>query len=152
MKTIERLYEFHIGRGGRHNNEGHVTFVKEVKGIYQTNAFHDLYPPKYKNGNDNLITLNAEWLNCSGNGVGLTNQDVKNGYGRIDFDGGYDTTYVIRGSELNAEEIVLMYVDGFFKYESSYYYLAELLDLPIEKLKISIEEGDIYELIRANKN
>ena len=103
MKTI---LEFHVGRGGRFNNAGFLKCNGVVKSISDTENFkNNCYPPKYKNGNDDLKTLKAEWLNCNGNSVGLTNEDVKNGLGKIDLDGNYDTTYTTYMDNLTDEEL-----------------------------------------------
>ena len=95
---------FHIGRGGRFFNQGHLTF-SGTKKITDTSDFDRLFPPKYKNGNDNLKSKKAEWLSETGNSVELTNEMVKSGVGRINFDNDFDTTYTTYLKDLSEEEI-----------------------------------------------
>ena len=95
---------FHIGRGGRFFNSGHLTF-EGTKPITKTSDFEKLFPPRYKNGNDNLRSLKAEWLNETGNSVELTNEMIKTGVGRINIDNDFDTTYTTYLKDLSENEI-----------------------------------------------
>lgn len=109
MKTTINYSEntilcFHIGRGGRFHNPGHLTF-EGTKKITETSDFSNLYPPKFKNGKDDLKTLKAEWLDEIGNSVELTNEMIKSGVGRINIDNEYDTTYTTYLSDLNEIQI-----------------------------------------------
>lgn len=109
MKTTINYSEntilcFHIGRGGRFNNPGHLSF-DGTKKITETSDFSNLYPPKFKNGNDDLKTLKAEWLDEIGNSVELTNEMIKTGVGRINIDNDFDTTYTTYLKDLTENEI-----------------------------------------------
>lgn len=109
MKTTGNYSEntilcFHIGRGGRFYNPGHLTF-SGTKKITETSDFSNLVAPKYKNGNDDLRTLKAEWLDETGNSVELTNEMVKTGIGIINHDHAYDTTYTTYLKDLTENEI-----------------------------------------------
>ena len=77
MKT--QFFYFHIGRGGRFHNAGHVKFVKVTDYI----NLEQLY--EGDNGN---------YYNCSGD-LFLTEEElqkqIERGYIIIDFDGDYDT-------------------------------------------------------------
>lgn len=92
------MVAFHIGRGGRFYNGGHLTFLGEGKIADFT---EDCCAPSTilvdEDGNEELIvdmeTPDAMWTDENGNGVGLTNEEYKDGIGRIDMDGEYDTTY-----------------------------------------------------------
>jgi hypothetical protein len=95
---------FHIGLGGRFYNPGHLTFVG-TKEITKTSDFDRLFPPRYKNGNENLRSLKAEWRDECGNSVELTNEMIKTGVGIINFDNDYDTTYTTRLGDLSESEI-----------------------------------------------
>lgn len=95
---------FHVGRGGRFHNPGHRTF-EGTKKITETGDFSNLFPPKYKNGNDDLRSLKAEWRDETGNSVELTNEMVKVGIGTINIDNDYDTTYTVYLKDLSEDEI-----------------------------------------------
>ena len=95
---------FHIGRGGRFYNSGHLTF-EGTKKITETSAFEHLFPPRYKNGNDNLRSLKAEWRDGNGNPTELTNEVIKTGVGRINIDNDFDTTYTTYLKDLSENEI-----------------------------------------------
>jgi hypothetical protein len=100
----ETIIMFHIGRGGRFYNSGSLSFAGTKK-ITDCEEYNLIYPPKYKNGTYNLRTLSAEWTDCNGNTIGLTNEMVKSGVGRIELDGDYDTTYTTRLRDLQENEI-----------------------------------------------
>jgi hypothetical protein len=97
------ILEFHIGRGGRFNNQGFLYFVGESKGIAHTSAYgNDVFPPC----NDEGETIDeGECLNCNGNEVGLTMEEANSGIGRIDLDGDYDTTYTTYLEDISEKEI-----------------------------------------------
>lgn len=95
---------FHIGRSGRFHNPDHLTF-SGTKKITETSDFSQLFPPRYKNGNDDLRTLKAEWLDETGNSVELTNEMVKTGVGTINHDHAFDTTYTTYLKDLTENEI-----------------------------------------------
>lgn len=95
---------FHIGRGGRFHNSGHLTF-QGAKKITETDDFGKLFPPRFKNGNDNLKSLKAEWKDECGNSVELTNEMIRSGIGIINHDNDYDTTYTTYLKDLSKDEI-----------------------------------------------
>lgn len=88
-ENADLIIAFHIGRGGHFNNAGHLTFIGER----DINEFTD------------KLFLNedeTEYTTDGGESVGL---DVDNdGTGAIDIDGGYDTTYCKKASDLNEDE------------------------------------------------
>lgn len=103
MKTTtfndNTIVAFHIGRGGRFNNGGHLTFLGEGKISDFTE--HCCAPSKVlidEYCNDTLVDdtdPNAVWTDMNGNEVDLTNEEYNNGIGRIVMDGEYDTTYTM---------------------------------------------------------
>src|ERR1035437_6185732 len=88
---------FHIGRGGRFNNEGHLTF-EGVKSITQTSDYDKLFI-------DEDATDDTEFRDGGGNGVELTLGEANTGIGRINIDNGYDTTYTCMIKDLDESEI-----------------------------------------------
>lgn len=106
--TAETIVAFHIGRGGRFYNGGHLTFLGEGKiSDYTEDCF---VPVKIDENSDSelpeLIDDNspeAEWTDCNGNSVGLTNAEYQSGIGRIDIDGEYNTTYTMRLGDIEED-------------------------------------------------
>lgn len=129
------LVTFHIGRGGRFYNQGHLTYVDQDKEINDyTGDLFDGFENQREilnqiNNRPNLLNLyesaiegsidaynrlkslgldlgKREWFDGSGNPVGL---DVENdGTGRINIDEDYDTTYVCRLCECSDEEMEII--------------------------------------------
>jgi len=117
------IVSFHIGRGGRFHNAGHLTFTGTNKiGHYTENLFinfenwADVVKPfdKYSTelnevtdllNNEDFETLLSKfgilesdlgekvYFDGSGSPVGLTVEEEETGIGTINIDHGYDTTY-----------------------------------------------------------
>lgn len=91
MKATETIVAFHIGRGGRFNNAGHLSFIGEHNiNEYVGNLF-------ISEDNDGV------YLDFSGNEVGLSVDN--DGTGRINIDYDYDTTYCLFLSDCDFKEI-----------------------------------------------
>jgi len=112
MKTkIELLQEtnpdlilcFKIGRGGRFNNAGHLSFYGENK--ISEPMFTD---PLFLNEDE------TEYVDSNGREVGLRLDN--DGTGIIDIDGDYDTTYAIHVADLTEKEfdVIKQRGKGFF--------------------------------------
>lgn len=153
MKTI---LEFHIGRGGRFYNPVHLSFVGVTKGISYSYAFDKLYPPRHKNGNEDLRTLDKEWTLSNGRESGLSNRDIKTGIGRINIDGDYNTTYTTYADDLSDEEAKLFFKEV-EKFDGRYcgnYPLHEIFTnrcIPVSYSTIirAAEKGQLYNLWEA---
>lgn len=90
MDTKKIIVAFQIGRGGRFNNGGHLSY------ICQQNISHfcnDLFWDQKEDCRSEDDYLNQELEDQSGNSVDLTVREMENGVGRINFDGEYDTIY-----------------------------------------------------------
>ena len=111
MKQL--FVRFHIGRGGRFNNQGHLSFINE-------DNFQDLISD-FKGG-ANLFEVNSvydeetdtekdlpeeEWyLYDAGNKILVQGKEAMEAdTGCLDWDGEYDTDYVTTTDELNDKEI-----------------------------------------------
>jgi len=139
MKTAENtIVAFHIGRGGRFNNPGFLTFLGENEiGRYTEDLFShyenegnfkdrygfddtdpreqkcilDLINDKEFEELEEKFGITEEMLgeemyyDGGRNPVGLTQNEVDSGVGRIDIDGGYDTTYTKLLSDCTENEI-----------------------------------------------
>lgn len=130
------IVAFHIGRGGRFNNPGFLTFIGEEKiGKYTEDLFLT-YENAYEigktiYGRENLKRLlesaledNADAYNrlekiglplgekcyadACGNLVGLTEAEEESGVGCINIDNDYNTTYTCRLSDCDEKELHLI--------------------------------------------
>ncbi|MCL1942007.1 MAG: hypothetical protein FWF54_00420 [Candidatus Azobacteroides sp.] len=102
---------FHIGRGGRFHNQGHLTF----EGIQKITDCHDWAYNTFLHDTDGDETLlpEDEWKLSDGGGNELMNGKelqtaLSTGIGSLDFDGGYDTTYTTYLEELSEKEFTLI--------------------------------------------
>lgn len=101
----ETIVAFHIGRGGRFNNGGHLTFLGEGKiSDYTEDCMNPVMIDENSDSDQpELIEDNspeAEWTDYNGNSVGLTNAEYQSGIGRINIDLEYNTTYTMRWATL----------------------------------------------------
>ena len=111
MKTNNSsiIVAFHIGRGGRHYNAGHISYLGE----------HDIDWLITQNS-DNLFDRNRDkhgrfcplyWID-GGQRVILDSRDIVDKCGRLDFDGEYDTDYCKRIEDCTEEELALIVNSG----------------------------------------
>ena len=87
MKTSKIIVAFHIGRGGRHNNPGHLTFIgeknfQELLSLNCNNVF--------EHNQDEKGGFCTPFL-TDGQGNSVTDDDIRGEVGRLEFDGHYDT-------------------------------------------------------------
>jgi hypothetical protein len=103
--TKDTIVAFHIGRGGRFSNPGHLSFLG-VQKINETSDFlNNCYPPRLADSEEDDQSPDAEWHDGNGNGVELTNAQIESGIGLINLDGHFDTTYTTTVGKLSEQEI-----------------------------------------------
>ena len=124
MKTNnleKRVAMFHIGRGGRFYNSGHLTFV----GFNKINECHDWQQNTFDKTRDEKGKFCKPYLiDCSGNVLMDADQyqeAVETGIGILNFDHDYDTTYTTYTDELSVAELEAMS-------ENPYYGVDEVLE------------------------
>ena len=125
MKTLATVLEenkdlivaFHIGRGGRFYNSGHLSYIGENTINYFTN---DLF----------LSEDESEYLDLNGEKVGLLVEN--DGIGRIDIDGQYDTTYTTTVGQMTDEEVSAIINRGAGWYGIFAQELSEVTETEIE--------------------
>ena len=125
MKTLTEVLEenkdlivaFHIGRGGRFYNSGHLSYIGENTINYFTN---DLF----------LSEDESEYLDLNGEKVGLLVEN--DGIGRIDIDGQYDTTYTTTVGQMTDEEVSAIINRGAGWYGIFAQELSEVTETEIE--------------------
>lgn len=142
MITQSTIVAFHIGRGGRFHNPGHLSFYGENKiGNYTNYLFlsfeNVLEVGKKIKGKENLqakfekaIEGDAEaiafferiglglgeviYTDCNGNPVGLTHSEEQTGVGCINMDNAYDTTYTCFLKDIDESEAqAILNYDGY---------------------------------------
>lgn len=130
------IVKFHIGRGGRYYNPGHLTFVG-CEGINEGQAFDELF----------LSEDETQYLDSQGEEVGLTVEEAETGIGKINQDNEYDTTatmYITDCDHLQLAAIAearpwnlkeLLIEAGYFEDDS----VIEIL-MAFDKLKYALEE------------
>lgn len=84
---------FHIGRGGKNFKPGHIEYLGPHNICYFLGS-NMIFPP------ESAEDPSAEWTDCDGNGVELTNEMTCTGIGRINIDGQFGTTYTMRVGEI----------------------------------------------------
>lgn len=101
----ENIIAFKIGRGGRFNNSGHLTFLSRGISIL---SFPEVI-------NNTFDTKKGNLTDQSGNEV-MDAKDFKKakqtGIGRVDFDGDYNTIYTTLLNDLTEEEILAIQKDN----------------------------------------
>lgn len=125
MKTLAKVLEenkdlilaFHIGKGGRFYNSGHLSYIGENTINYFTN---DLF----------LSEDESEYLDLNGEKVGLLFENT--GIGRIDIDGEYDTTYTTTVGQMTDEELSAIINRGAGWYGIFAQELSEVTETEIE--------------------
>jgi len=124
MKTSnlkKRIVMFHIGRGGRFHNEGHLTFVVFNK----IDECHDWQQNTFSKDRDEKGRFCNPYLtDCSGNVLMDADQyheAIEIGIGILNFDNEYDTTYTTYTDELSVAELEAMS-------ENPYYGVDEVLE------------------------
>lgn len=106
MEKKERVVVFHIGRGGRHYNGGHMTFCRDLNSLQDAiNVDDDLFIVKTDEENNPLP--DEEWAVYDGGGyIVLQGKDeIESPVGELDIDGIYDTTIAKYISDCDDSEI-----------------------------------------------
>lgn len=114
------IVAFHIGRGGRFYNAGHLSFLGEYR-IDDSRFLNDLSLSE-----DELV-----YVDSVGSEVGLTVEEAKTGIGRINIDGIYDTTYTKLLSDCDDKELEAIAktedMSGYFAPDAVIEYAKEML-------------------------
>lgn len=101
------ILSFKIGRGGRFNNEGYLTFLDYDRPIkYYTDDLFGPIKPGATPDDDPIddYSPDAEWTDDQGRSVGLTNAQYESGIGVIDYDGAYKTYYTKYLEDIDEKE------------------------------------------------
>ena len=94
--TMKNLACFHIGRGGRFNNQGYKTYRNDIEDFQELLRYYADELFEYTEDEDGNQLPNKECCikDCNGNVLVQGLEAMTSETGRLDFDGDYDTTYV----------------------------------------------------------
>lgn len=122
------IVAFHIGRGGRFHNGGHVTYLGQEKiGKY----IYDLFLNDEENDENR-----GQYYDGGGHYVGLSVEDVASGIGYINVDNDYDSTYCQKLADCTEIEMQLIYneeKDKYYPDDEMLAYLRWYLDIEEEQ-------------------
>jgi len=130
LKNNTMILKFHIGRGGRFNNQGFLTFIGEER-IDEGYPFEELFSDDER----------KEYIDSSGNDVGLTFDEAESGIGVIDIDGEYNTTYTTTKDNLTIKEKIAIA-------EYMPYNCSELLNIENDIFIVLVENNELLEYIK----
>ena len=101
-KTVKIMYvSFHVTRGGRFYNPGHLEFVGEMD-FQELQSYLDSHI-FIKNRDEKGRFCKPYIADCDGNQVSY--DDISAMVGTIDLDGDYDTYYVMDADDMGEEEL-----------------------------------------------
>lgn len=101
-KTVKIMYvSFHVTRGGRFFNPGHLEFVGEMD-FQELQSYLDSHI-FIKNRDEKGRFCKPYIADCDGNQVSY--DDISAMVGTIDLDGDYDTYYVMDADDMGEEEL-----------------------------------------------
>ena len=111
MKTSKIIVAFHTGRGGRHNNPGHVTFIgeknfQELISLNSDNVF--------EHNRDDKGRFYTPFLTDSQQ-CPITHDDIRGEVGRLDFYGHYDTYTAISIEDCTEDELQVIIESDLYK-------------------------------------
>lgn len=93
---MKNLVCFHIGRGGRFNDQGHKTYRNDIESFQELLNYYadDLFEYTEDEDGNPLPDEECRIEDANGNVLVQGCEDIGSETGRLDFDGDYDTTYV----------------------------------------------------------
>jgi len=119
------IVAFHIGRGGRFNNAGHLTF----RGVYTLAEVMNLREESHGTFYNDKDITSPHYTDHNGNYL-ISKADLDSGVGKLEWDTHYDTDYTIYARDLNDEEAHLVLKEA-MEFEGKYclnYPLNEMLE------------------------
>ncbi|KAB8156132.1 hypothetical protein EZY14_002635 [Kordia sp. TARA_039_SRF] len=125
--TSTTIIKFHIGRGGRFNNQGYTSFVG-ISRIDEGDSYNSLF----------LNEETGEYLDCDGNSAELTLEEALTGVGTIDLDGEYDTTYTKYVTDITEKELEIILSEKHWEAESVIQQLCDIHDCDKDELFLHI--------------
>lgn len=110
MENANEIYvAFHIGRGGRFHNAGHVSYMGE----YDFQKLISLnYDNLYEHNRDEKGRFCKPFMDDASGKLIVEQGHIHDMTGRLDFDGTYDTDYCCLVEECNQDELQIIANSG----------------------------------------
>jgi len=146
--TQKTIVAFHIGRGGRFKNAGHLTFFgcQTIGDVMDRRA--DSRWTSFKDRDEKGRFCKPHYVDHNGNEI-ITQDEVSSGVGRIEWDGQYDTDYTKYAEDCNDSERDLIF-DEAQRHSGQYasnYPLSEIIeDVSDDIIQRAAEKGVLEEL------
>ena len=148
MKANEYIVAFHIGRGGRFNNQGHKSFMPYVSKLSDCiNLEKCIILCQDENGNE---LPDEKWvlLDGGGNTILEGRNNIESDTGILDWDGDYDTDIVQYLDECSQDELEIIY-QAYLREEYMPYelkdYICEAMGLHrIDNIKFYKDNAEVH--------
>lgn len=140
---MKNLVCFHIGRGGRFNNQGHKTYRNDIEDFQELLRYYadELFERTEDEDGNQLSNEECCIEDCNGNVLVQGLEAMTGETGVLDFDGDYDTSYVKDIKTCTDEELQII-VDA---YNSGDYVDDDILDTVCNDLCVThVHRVDAY--------
>jgi hypothetical protein len=154
MKNVNKtILHFHIGRGGRFNNPGFLTFegvrnLQDVLNLYGDKHWWFIYE---RDAKGRFCT--PYLTDSNGNSFGLTVKEIELGIGIWEIDNDFNTHYTKYAEDLNDDEIKLVLKEA-EKFDGEYcwnYPLDEILsEIDSSIITKAAEKGKLIDLYETS--
>lgn len=147
MNEQKIIVAFHIGRGGRYNNQGHKSFMPYVSKLSDCiNYEKDTIISQDENGNE---LPDKEWKLIDGGNIILEGRDaIESDTGVLNWDNDYDTDIVQYLDECSQDELEIIYqayLDGEYMPYELKDYICEAMGLHrIDNIKFYQTNAEVH--------
>ena len=137
---MKNLVCFHIGRGGRFNNQGHKTYRNDIEDFQELLRYYADELFEYTEDEDGNQLSNEECCikDCNGNVLVQGLEAMTGETGVLDFDGDYDTSYVKETEKCTDSELYAI-IDA---YKGGERVDRELLEYACDATGYELEENN----------
>lgn len=145
MNTQEYIVAFHIGRGGKFNNQGYKSFLPYVSKLNDCFSETSIIISEDEDGNE---LPDEEWklIDGGGNTILQGRESIVSDTGILDWDGEYDTDIVKYLDDCSDEELEIIYK----AYINDEYMPCELKDYICEAM--GLHRIDSIKFYKTNAN
>jgi hypothetical protein len=104
MKQEKTIVAFHIGRGGRFNNQGHVRYIGEMNIEHFVRRGNHIF---FHNRDERGRFCKPYYADLNGNHL-IFEEEAATGVGVLNFDNDYDTVYCKHIEDCSERELQLI--------------------------------------------
>src|SRR5574343_1606011 len=140
----ETIVYFHVGRGGKFNNQGYKSFhgCKEISEILTLCDSGNKWS-FWRNRDNKGKFISPAYFDQNGNFI-ISEKDVKSGVGILDWDGSYDTDICSYLRDCDEHELLLIIQSNEYNKENLIKeYFNECTDLNVDGLKFNGMYSDL---------